>query len=74
VSDLWKFAAPIALVLTVATWLFFAYSSTTTDHLNAAQTTVVFAFWFVVTLSMRWVWRYVFKKSSGGSSHDIPKP
>jgi len=75
VNDLWKVAAPVSFVMTLATWLVFYYSSATgIDHLGPGETTFVFGFWFAVTIAVRWLWRHISKKQSGDSSHEIPKP
>jgi hypothetical protein len=72
---LWKIAAPASVVLTLATWLLFKYArATSPDPLGPADLTVVFAFWFCVTLVARWIWRHFLKKSPQSSSPEAPKP
>jgi hypothetical protein len=74
-NDLWKVAAPVSFLMTLATWLLFYYAASTgNDHLGPSETTFVFGFWFAVAIAVRWLWRHIFKKPSGVSSHDIPKP
>jgi hypothetical protein len=71
---LWKIAAPAGVALTLATWLLFKYTrATSPDPLGPSDLTVVFAFWFCVTLVARWTWRHFLKKSPQ-SSPEPPKP
>lgn len=65
---LWKFVAPISAALTLATWLFFAYSRVTTssDPLSVPQTLFVFAFWFATVAAAHSVWKALRKPSKGG--------
>jgi len=54
----WTFAAPISIVLTTTTWIFFRYSSSTAGYsLSAPETTTVFAFWLAAAVGFRWLWR-----------------
>jgi hypothetical protein len=72
---LWKIAAPISVALTLATWLLFKYAGATSSNpLGASELTFVFAFWFAVTLVVRWLWRLFARRSAGGSPHEAPKP
>jgi hypothetical protein len=57
-SDLWKVAAPVSAVLTLATWLLFRYSDITSSiPLSKKETTFVFAFWFAIVAIVRLVSR-----------------
>ena len=74
-SDVWKLVAPIAFLLTLATWLFFANASAVSANpLGISETGFVFGCWFAIALSVRWLWRRVFRKPSGGSANVTPKP
>jgi len=72
---LWKIAAPVSVGLTLATWLFFKYATATSaDSLGPSELTFVFAFWFALTLVVRWLWNVFAKKQTGGPPHETPRP
>jgi len=53
-SDLWKVAAPLSAVLTLATWLLFRYSVVSGQvPLSKAETTFIFAAWFGIVAAVR---------------------
>jgi hypothetical protein len=65
VKGLWKFSAPISVVLTLTTWLLFRYSRVTWGApLTQAETTVVFGAWFAIVSLGHWVWRRCRKKGA----------
>jgi hypothetical protein len=74
-ETLWKIAAPVSIALTLATWLLFTYArATTSNPLGASELTFVFAFWFALTLVVRWLWRIFARRSAGGLPHEARKP
>ena len=63
-KNIWRIFAPISVILTLATWLFFAYSrATDASPLSASETTFVFAFWFAVTAGASSGWKCYRKNS-----------
>lgn len=70
-AAIWKICAPVAFLLTFATWLFFTYGSPVAglQLSNPQQIAFVFGFWFVLAVVVRWLVRLV-RKPQGGTPHD----